>query len=294
MERTLGRRAGVLRGAMIANAVFSLAAGAVLIGLPSRVGMLVGFSLDALYVTVGAIVVGYAVILAASAVESKALDVIGPAAVVADLLWVISTAAVLGFGYSVVSRTGAIVLAGVAIVVGLFGWIEARGIVRMYQSPHARGRSYYEVSGRSEEPPHAIWAVVSDLGSIYRYSPGLTASDVIADPAASDQLTVRQCRGTSGSVWQEECTLVDRERALNVHFRSEAKGFPFPFTAMDGGWSVKADGTGSLVTTWFSFVPKSKVLAFLLVPIAARQFSSAFPTILANMTEAARAVDVAG
>ena len=282
-----------LRRAMIANAVFSLLTGGFMLAVPGRVAALLGPPIGTIIVVIGATVAAYAIALVMAAAVVRTPDRIGMAAVAVDLGWVFATVFVLAVWGRELNRVGAWVLVGVATVVALFAFLEARGTDRIYRDSRKPGWYYYEVSGVVPVRPDAIWEAVSDLGAIHRYSPGLTASRVITDGESGGGTVVRECVGTSGAVWQEECTLVKPDRALNVHFRSEDPAFPFPFTTMDGGWRVAPGDGGSKVTTWFAFIPKNRALAFLIVPLVAKQFAKGFPAILDNMTTDARATEAA-
>lgn len=207
-----------------------------------------------------------------------------------DAAWVVGSAVVLVVQPDALTPTGSVLVAAVASGVGTAGVAQLLGIRRLIAEPDPSRstRSRVEVVVDVEASRTALWAVVADLGSIERYSPGL-ASSFLRDDATPGRGAVRECASTRGQRWAERVTDWQPGHGLEVDFLTDEPDFPFPMAPMTGGWRLESRQPGrTRVTLWWSFTTRPGWAAPLLVPIMARRMRRDFPPVLRAMAADAR------
>ncbi|MEX2515334.1 MAG: SRPBCC family protein [Gammaproteobacteria bacterium] len=278
-----------LRIALLGNAVFSATSGLVMLTVPDWIGTMLGIEAAVAYRIVGIGLLIFAMDLIHQATRPRLQTWRALYAVAADLLWVLGSIVGLLFFSAALSHDGVWIVGGVAVIVLAFGIWQLRGIDRAHRISQTGLYPLYRhcVMVESSAPADDLWALIRDLGKISRYMPSLRASMML-----NHQLTgvgaIRRCINKAGDAWAEKCTAFDdTQRHFTVRFLTEEPGFPFPASRMQGGWRVDASADGSTVTIWWELVPKSKLMAPLLLPLLAWQADRDFPRLIAHMTDEA-------
>ncbi len=201
-----------------------------------------------------------------------------------DLVWVLVTVPMTVVP-GLLTPLGAVIVLTIAGIVGVLGVLQLAGIRLMLSVPtrHA-GEHRHCVRVRSAVDPDKLWAVIRDLGSISRYSAGLSASrlegggDIV--PGA-----VRVCTNHRQQSWAEEVVAIDNAaRFVVFRFRSEAEDFPFPLAALTGGWTVTPGERGSSrVEVWWTVRPRQRWLGWLVVALMTIPLDRDLPRIIAAM-----------
>lgn len=255
-----------LRAALAANLIFSSLCAVALVVAGPEVGRMMGALPGWLMTALGFGLLGFAAFIAFVLVRLR----IGWALVISglDLLWVVATLPLIAVP-SLLTADGKLLVALVAAIVGLVGLLQLRG-VKTLLAGGGDGEGVYRhcVRLHSSATPDALWAAVRDLGAMARYSAGLASSRLEggATPAPG---AVRVCTDRQGQSWAEEVVSLDEpERRLVLRFRAEAEDFPFPFTAMRGGWTVTPAANGAAtVEIWWTVRPKMRRLGWLALAL---------------------------
>ena len=77
---------------------------------------------------------------------------------------------------------------------------------------------------------------------------------------------------------------------MTLEFLSDEPDFPYPFCTMAGGWRVRSEGDGSVVTIWFETTPKSIWRTPFLLPIMGRSATGNLSEVVANMAADIRGI----
>lgn len=278
-----------LRIALLGNALFSTASGLVMLIAPDRIAKLLGIEAHTIFMLIGAGLLLFAVDLTHQATRPRIRTWRALYASAADLLWVLASVAGLIVFADNLPLTGFWAITAVALLVLVFAAWQLFGIERAHRVPQTGSYRLYRhcLVIESTALADALWTVVRDLGKISRYTSGLRASMML-----NHQLTgvgaIRRCVNQAGAAWSEKCTAFnDSQHYFVVRFLADEPGFPFPVSRMDGGWHVQATANGSTATVWWELVPKSKLMAPLLLPLLAWQVDRDFPRLIARMTDEA-------
>lgn len=275
-----------LRLALATNALFSFSSGLLLLMAPDLAGDWLGLHAPAVFQLTGGGLLLFAADLIHQASRPRLATWRALLASAADFFWVIGTVLLLGFLPGLLSPSGTWLALGVAAAVGIFGILQIHGAGRVH-AIRRTGVYRHCLAVRSDVPPEDMWRVVGNLGEIRKYMPALKSSRI--DGGEPGIGVVRTCEDHKGKRWSEECISFEAGRSFSVRFVTEDPGFPFPASSMLGGWEVRPDPDGSIVTVWWELTPKPEFLAPLLLPLLAFQADRDFPKIIHRM-----AVDALG
>lgn len=203
----------------------------------------------------------------------------------ADFLWVAGTIVVFAVFWQQLSLAAIVVLTVIAGAVLYFALSQLQGITEMFVEPRVADQvPSYRLCMDIAAPIDArkLWTVVSDLSSIAQYAPKLVRSELRASVDA--ETVVRECEDLSGNQWAEQLVDYDEEqRSFTVRFLCDEPGFPYPFSAAEGGWQVREQGSSSMVSIWFAASPKQPWTAPFILALMSSQASKDFSRIVANM-----------
>lgn len=203
----------------------------------------------------------------------------------ADLLWVAASIALLLAAPQWLSPTATRVVLWVALAVLGLGLWQLYGIHHLHWNPLTR-RYRHCLQVAVTMPAARLWPVLADLGDIARYMPSLSRSEVI-DGRSPGPGAIRECEDLRGRRWREVCTAFEPERGFTVRFVTDADGFPYPATTMEGGWQLDPAGSATVVRVWWELRPRPMWMSTLLLPVLAWQADRRFPAVVAAMARAA-------
>jgi uncharacterized membrane protein len=272
----------LLRRALLANALFSLATGLLLAGAPGWTAALLGDVAPWILLLIGVGLLLFAAFLVWVARRPASRAAYALLATGADLGWVAGSAVLLVLPGSTFSATGSGVVAGVAGVVGGFALLQGAGLRALTRNRRGttKARSAVEIKQRVETSPSAFWELVGDLEGIGRFSPALESVEVTGDRVGAR----RTCENQSGQRWSENVIeWDDAARSLTLQFDAEAPGFPLPVTEMYGGWTVEAVGNDADVTVWYEYTVPGGWLGEVAAPLIAQRFQGMMRTAISNM-----------
>ncbi|MCU0498810.1 MAG: SRPBCC family protein [Anaerolineae bacterium] len=278
-----------LKTALLANALFSILSGLMLILFSDAVRSLIGIGELILYQFVGVGLLGFASIVIWTATRNPINTFLAMMISLADFLWVIGTLLVILGVFSLLQPLGMLILLGVGAIVLFFGVRQLQGIQEVYTisgDPNTQRLCVAVVTPASADQ---LWPMIADLPSIQRYSPNLTQV-ILRNQAESGVDAIRQCTDVRGKTWAEHCQRYDHQmRRVDFKFLADEPGFPYPFKTMLGGWQVtpNPNGTGSTVTIWFEVTPKYRAAHPIILAFLARNFARSFGELVARMTAAA-------
>lgn len=275
------RASGVLKWVLGFNLALSVASGLTATLASGWVSTLIGFGPAWLILGVGLGLLLFAAGIAWTLLRLR----IGQALIISvlDLLWVVGTLPLL-LVPGLLTDTGAALVVSLAVLVGSLGVLQSAAIRALLKEDEGEGRYRHCIRVASAAPPDALWRVVRNLGSMARYSAGLSASRLDGGPEPAPG-TARVCTNHQGQSWTEEVQeLSDSKRRVFLRFQSEAEDFPFPLAKLSGGWSVTAKGGGgSLVDVWWNVTPHQKRFGWMLVALMAMALDRDVPKIVAAM-----------
>lgn len=280
----------LVRFALFSNALFSAATGVFAAVNPQGVSAMLG-SVDPSEIrAVGLSLIVFAVVVAWVAREGRPNPLHVLVISGADLLWVLGTIPLLVFAGPHFSTAGSLWMGGVAGLVGTFAALQLAGLARQFEHPDPSSRFTHRLwfDVPASPPPEAMWAVISDLGSIAQHSPNLRSAALL-NGATPGLGAARRCEDQGGAAWTELCTAWDPGRAFTLEFDADDPSFPFPFRAMIGGWRVEAQGDGTNVRLWWDVVPKSRWGGGLLVAVMAASLLPSMRRLVARMATHATA-----
>ncbi len=279
------RRTRALRAALGANAVLSTTTGLWLLLGAGGIASWLGDVPPPVLRAVGASLLVFVLIITRVIVRPH--PVVALVVTALDLGWVLGTAGILLFASGIFTSLGQAALVGVAGLVGAAAGAQIAGVRRMLRDTQpGRGDWYHCVAVDVDASPDAMWAVVSDLSQIRRFSPSLVRSS-LRDGEVSGVGALRTCRDDRGREWSEACERFDpAARELDVRFVAEAPDFPFPAEVMVGGWRVRPHGDGSRVEVWWSLTPTTP-LPWLAVALLGLSVDRGMAEAIARMAEAA-------
>lgn len=276
---------GLLGAALLANAVFSTCTGgAALWFAPVLVEALGGLSMIEFRVLGFALLVfagGVAILGTRQPVPAL------PAALVtlADLVWVLASAALLALHVRPWTPAGEAVVAGVAGVVSLVALGQTLGLLRYARNVDGRtdARSRFSISRTVPAQADVVWSRVSALDRIGEHHGALSQVEV----ELRDGVQRRTCSTDDGGRWSEEVLVMDRERReLILDFDFSEGRMPLPATEMIGGWLVEDAPRGSRLTLWYEYTLRGglagELLAALTDRMLRRQMTPAIESIGAD------------
>jgi hypothetical protein len=195
-----------------------------------------------------------------------------------DFIWVLSTLPLIATDL-VTKPLGAISIAVISAIVGLFGLLQVIGLDQQFRQQDGRRRICfsYNASSSAEE----LWSRLARLEEISNFIPDLKSSRLVTGTEL-EVGTVRECVDVSGQQWMEECVEVG-DMSFTLRFLTEAPNYPYPLTDMTGGWQVRPSATGSMVQVWWLARGKSVLPDWLLFPLMALKAEVATPTIIASL-----------
>lgn len=277
-------RSRLLRTALGANAVFSLLSGLGCLMFGDGLARLTGLPAGILAPVGGALLL-WAAFVAWQTVRTRLSTLPALVTSLGDGAWVLGTMVGLAGWGGALTTSGLVLAVGIAVAVGALAGGQLVGIRRFHAETDARRDTRWRhcVPVDVAASPEQMWSVVSDLGGIERFSPDLVSSE--ADGPA-ERGTLRRCRDAAGNTWEEECIGVEAGRSLELRFRTEAEGFPFPVDVMTGGWIVEPADGGSRVSVWWSFDPRPSWAAIFMVPLMGAKLDRDFREVVERMAAA--------
>lgn len=271
----------ILRSALIANLLFSLATALVFLIEPEALAARLGSIPVWLLQAVGVGLVGFVGLLAYALVRPR----VGWALLISalDVGWIAGTVPLTLVPGLLTPWDQSATLA-VAACVALFAITQMLGVRHALKDRFA-GPGHYRHCVRVPVIANAdaIWKVVADLGAMRRYSTGLSNSEMLTGEEIA-QGSVRRCTDHQGQSWQEEVIGWSPDaRTVVLRFRTEEPDFPFPFDTMTGGWTVSPAGEGALVDIWWTVKPRSGLTGWLPFGLMTVLLDRQVPDIVARM-----------
>ncbi len=284
-------RAGLLRGALLFNAAFSLACAVGALWIADAPGLPFGDAAPAALRGLAAGLFGFVLFLGWQVSKlgqpNPPLFWVG-VTILMDEGWVIGSGVLLLFvaGDWQPLHVGVVAaVAGVVLVAATAQWIGLARLIRE-QDPSLGTRTHYELEATVDASASAFWRVLSELDGIHAYAADLRSSVVEGDGVGA----VRSCSNVAGQRWQEEVIeWTPEQRAFVLRFRSERDDFPMPMHPMIGGWKVQAlPGDRAHVRLWWSFTTKPAWAAPLLVALMDKGVKTSMLEAIDEMAAAAR------
>lgn len=281
------RNEAPLARALIANAIFSGLWALWLLVFPDSLSGLLGTVSGTWLRWVGVALAAFVPLLLAARNQVRLEEPrteLALAAVCLDMLWLLATLGLTPFAWTHFTSAGSALFFGVAFAVLALALLQWKGIDTLLREPDETMKTTHRVqfSAVVDVEPAAFWRTAADLGSIRDHLASLAESRLQGEPGVG---AVRTCLNRRGQSWSEEVTQWIPGQQFSLRFLSDRPGFPFPMHPMLGGWKVAPCGSATRVTLWWSFTPRPRWLAPVIVTLLT---SKVRPDMMATMKSMAR------
>ncbi len=239
-----------LRSILRANAGFAATTGLAALVATGPIARLLGVGQHRLVSATGTGLLLFAVaLLITSGAASARLRMAGRWISAADALWVAASIVVV-VGADL-PASGDLVIAAIAVIVGLFGVLQLRAIDR---SDDDGPNQTVEVSRVLDGTAEQVWPVIIDHEAYGRLAPNL--SRVLPTGPDGPELT-RRCWDTRGRHWDERCVLWEAGVHFAVEVDTAAEDYPYPLEYLRGEWAIRSIETDRTeVTVRFELRPR--------------------------------------
>lgn len=260
-----------LRIALFANAAFStLCACALVFATDGVVTTLfaadtVGFGIDAreLAPVLGVALFVFAGLVAWTASTRLISRASVKAIIGADIVWVVSTIALLPLSGSVLTDAGFWLVSILALIVLLFAIEQTIGLILLYQGKSAltvstRDRIHqFRLSHPVNAPAQTAWLVMTDHEAYADVADNLSKVEVLQGEAKGMR---RKCYGTKGESWTEKAHIWEDGKRFGFIIDTDLPTYPYPLEHLAAVWSVEPDGANrSVVTMAFDVMPQASL-----------------------------------
>lgn len=272
----------LLRTALLGNALFSAFSAVIFTVFSGNVSRFMGLSNPGIIWSIGIGLCLFSADLFHQATRRRLQTWRALLSSLGDTVWVSGTALLLIGFPDIVNGQGRVLLTGIALIVALFGVLQFWGAGEAHR---LRNSELYRhcVSVRVPVDAGQMWSVISDLPRISHYFPALESS-FLRNTKISEVGAVRQCQDHTGKSWAERCTKFEPGKCLEMEFLCHEESFPYPASAMVGGWDVVERSEGlTEIHVWWELKPKPKWLAPLIMPLLGLKADIDFPPLVHRM-----------
>ncbi len=203
-----------------------------------------------------------------------------------DLLWVIGSIVLIAFFGHVLTTSGTVIVAEVAVVVAFFAvsqFVSAARIekpIPVASSEMRDGKLHATVKRTVRALTETVWDVMTDHPAYADVAGNISKVEVLSGDGLGMK---RRCYGPKGENWQETCDLYESGHAYGFRVHTEAEDYPYPFAELTGRWSVDEHPAGSEFHIEIVAAVKGNALSRWLFSTMARP---QFKTILIDLADA--------
>jgi ribosome-associated toxin RatA of RatAB toxin-antitoxin module len=137
--------------------------------------------------------------------------------------------------------------------------------------------SQFKIERLVDAPSNIVWQVISDVVGYADVAPNLSKAAIESGEGLGMR---RRCWDTRGGSWAEQCVLWEEGRAYSMEV--DTSDYPYPFTKMQGTWSLAERPSRTLITMQFDYKMKYGLLGLLLEKSLSRQFQPICEELLDN------------
>jgi hypothetical protein len=165
-----------------------------------------------------------------------------------DLLWVIGSIVLIAFFGHILTTSGTVIVAAVAMVVAFLALSQFVSAARIEKTvPRAKvqmsgGQLHASVKRTVRAPTATAWKVMTDHPGYADVASNLSKVEVLSGNGLGME---RRCYGPKGENWTETCDLHDPGRSFGFRVHTEAEDYPYPFAELSGRWSVEGHPEGA-------------------------------------------------
>lgn len=260
-----------LRTALVTNVIFSIACGVIAAVKPAWLAEILLTSQWADHWFYGPMVLramGIVLLAFAAGVGFIASRPLIPtslvkAVVVADIAWVILTAAFFVLTPSLFTEIGQTILIVIAAFVAVVAIGQSLGLALLYQGESTQTAEWRERDlrvrmSRADRAPNAIiWDVMADHEAYARFAENLAGVEVLEGEGMG---MVRRCFAADGGEWTETANIWEPGRRYAFEIDTAAVDYPYPLDSLKTIWAVEhTEDDTSTVSMEFTAVPMRSV-----------------------------------
>ena len=268
-----------LQVALLGNAIFSLLSGLFLVWLRSKVANWFELekSLIFLILGIGLLYFSYSIFRQLKTPEEDQVFYI----IMQDLIWVFASAAIIIFKPFNISSFGYQAIAGVAVVVLIFGVGQSVGLAQTDDTDR-KGIKRLAFERMINVSKQDTWQMISDVGNYHTVAPNIDSVQIVSGQGEG---MIRSCTHKADH-WTEVATLWEEGEQYSFEVDTEAEDYPYPLKYLKGTWQVKEVGPAqSQITMVFEFAYERRIFNLLIHPFMKKKFDKICSELLDNWQE---------
>jgi len=268
-----------LQSSLTKNAIFSGAAGIVLITLNRQLARIFEVENSTVFWIIGLLLVFFAGTIIYEIRKQLTLAVLW--IITQDLLWVIGSIVLLIFNPFSISPMGLLLIGIVALIVLYMAIDQANALMRVDDNQEKEGKRWrFERVVRSDQA--STWRLISDVRNYALFAPNI---DDVTIVSGTGEGTVRTC-SHGKDAWTETCTRWSENEGYAYTVNTDAPDYPYPFRFLDAYWGVEAiDGSSTKIVMQFDFQYNQPLQNILLHPFFRTKFFGIAEKLLDNWQE---------
>ena len=240
-----------LRRAVQIDGAFSATSGAISLLGATPLASLMGLPNPLALTILGGGLIVYGLFLMVQAARAESPRRLAILVMALNILWVIGSMELLYFDWVPLTTAGTWIVIAIADIVGLLAVLQFYAL----QKEQAHITERFEVARLVDAPAKIVWQVISDLEGYAEVAPNLSKAKILSGAETGAQ---RQCWDTQGGTWRETCIMWDEGRGYA--FEVDTSDYPYPFTKMQGTWSLTPEANGTRITMRFDYRLKGGLL----------------------------------
>ncbi|MEP3049618.1 MAG: SRPBCC family protein [Roseibium sp.] len=262
---------------LVANASTSGLSGIAMVLIPGLISNLL-FAVPVQAHVIGTVLVGFGLLVFALDVAFIAKDQFLTAKDLywisaADDVWVLASISALVFIPDQFTDMGWYAVALTAAGVGGYGFsqtIIGRKLappVSQFELTRSGDTLEISVRRRTNASSKTVWQVMTDHARYADVADNLSKVELIdgdGDGDGDGATARRKCYGPRGESWSETCDLYREGEVFGFEVHTEATDYPYPFTKVQGRWSVNEIEGGSEFLVEISVQPKNALTLWMM------------------------------
>lgn len=269
----------LLQIALVGNGIFSLLSGFYLVFYKGRVAQWFGKEKTTVFLLIGLglLFFSYTIFVQIKRPDAEAVFYI----IIQDLIWVLASIILLSLKPFNITHLGNQIIAGIALIVLLFGVVQSIGLMHIDASKE-KGVKRLTFERAVMASKASSWQVLSDVSNYHEVAPNI---DHVQIESGQGLGMVRSC-SHKGDRWTELCTDWNEEDSYTFQVNTDAEDYPYPLNYLKGTWKVEEISKNQTnIVMEFEFSYKNKWHHLIVHPFVKKQFSKISEEILANWQE---------
>lgn len=269
----------LLRNSLFFNSVFSAITGIPLIFQSDYISRLFGIDNSWGFLSLGIGLILFSLIVFYVGKRNPIKPIPALIIIVADLIWVLASIALLLFNPFDLTETGKLLVVIIALIVFVISFLQTIGLSKIDLNTKS-GLKELRYERIIDADSQTTWSIISDVANYHHVAPNIDDVKILS---GGGEGMVRQCSQGDGT-WTEECVLWNEGEEFSFKVDTNAPNYPFPLSYLQGTWKVLPTNSNekSRIEMVFELRYKKKVFDILLHPFMVSKFGSIVDELLDN------------